>query len=85
LDVWPELRKRWYEVIRTWSWLVARIGDVDTSIAGWGFESKNESVFDWSVGGVGEGGLVGKGEAKKAWVLEAVCGGDGIDDREATE
>jgi hypothetical protein len=58
---------------------------VDTSIAGWGFESKNESVFDWSVGGVGEGGLVGKGEAKKAWVLEAVCGGDGIDDREATE
>jgi hypothetical protein len=34
LDVWPELRKRWYEVIRTWSWLVARIGDVDVDIVG---------------------------------------------------
>jgi len=50
---------------------------VDTSMTGRGFELKNELVFDCGGGGIGEGGLVGNGEEKNAWVLEADWGGEG--------
>jgi hypothetical protein len=39
---------------------------VDTSIVDWDIELKNECVFDCGGEGAGEGGLVGKGDAKKA-------------------
>ena len=50
---------------------------VDKSMTGCGFELKNELVFDWIAGGIGEGGLVGNGEEKNACVFEADCGGEG--------
>ena len=51
----------------------------------------NSAVLDGSGGGdvvrggEGDGGRVGKGDAKKAWVFEPERGGEGREERETSE